>query len=81
MSNNDFDWNDADTQIRRGHGDLAVYANRDGDVIIRQASVLGEEDSIVLVPRYLASWIIAAIEDQVGKVTKDLQRSESADRA
>ena len=69
----DFDWSDPDLKKQRGYGDLAVYANKDGDVVIRQAARLDDEDSFVVIPRHLASWAIAAIEAELKMVHDDIQ--------
>lgn len=64
---NDFDWNDTNTHVLRSYGDIAIYANDKGDIVLRQANTLGEEDSVVIVPRQQSAWVIAVIEDELRK--------------
>ena len=71
-----FNWSDPDLHVQRGYGDLAVYANQHGDIVIRQADAMGDDDGIVIVPRHLASWVIATIEDEMKKVHDDIQNGQ-----
>ena len=75
---NDFDWSDPDLKVQRGYGDLAIYANEHGDVVIRQAARLDNEDSFVVIPRHLASWAIAAIEAEMKLVHDDIENGRVA---
>jgi hypothetical protein len=75
----DFDWSDPDLKVQRGYGDLAIYANNRGDIVIRQASALrDDEDSFVVIPRHLASWAVAAIEAEMKLVHDDIQSGRAA---
>lgn len=75
---NDFDWSDRSLKMQRGYGDLAVYANDSGDIVLRQRDTFGEDDAVVIVPRHLASWAIAAIESELKMVHDDLESDRVA---
>jgi hypothetical protein len=57
MAENDFDWSEVvDETIIQSVGQIAVYENPDGDVVIRQRGIDYDmdNDSVVVVPsRYL----------------------------
>jgi len=76
----DFDWNDTDLKLRRGHGDVAIYANANGDIVFRQRDNGFEDDAIVVLPRHLGSWAIAAIEAELKMVSDDLASSRPANQ-
>jgi hypothetical protein len=60
----DFDWNDPELRVVRNYGDIAVYTNKHGDIAIRQ-SAYPDDDSVVIVPRQQATWLVAAIEEEL----------------
>lgn len=61
-----FDWNSeegkANTVVQSVQA-VAVYVNPDGDVVIRQQDLMGDEDSYVVIPRSNAKAIAKAISD------------------
>jgi hypothetical protein len=75
---NEFDWNDSDLTMKRGYGDLAIYANSAGDIVLRQRDTFGGDDAVVIVPRHLASWAVAAIEAELKMVHDDIQSGRVA---
>jgi len=77
MASNQFDWNDADVHVVRSYGDIAVYTNTHGDIAVRQQDPLGADDSIVIVPRQQAVWLISAIESELKKAV-DLDARDQA---
>lgn len=65
MSKGDWDWygNEEKTDIVFPSVQaVAVYGNPDGDVVIRQQGAMGEDDTIIIVPRLNVDAIIAAIK-------------------
>jgi hypothetical protein len=64
----DFNWHGEDEKediiIPRVDA-IAVYTNSNGDVVIRQQDSMGDEDSIVIIPRLHVQTVIAAINHQL----------------
>lgn len=61
-----FDWNSVVAVIRQVDA-IAVYANDDGDIVIRQKNALGEEDHAVYFPVSQAKAVIDGIKAATGK--------------
>lgn len=60
----EFSWADADVVIERA-GAIAVYPNPKGDVVVRQEGRMGEEDSVVIIPRGRIQDFILALQHEV----------------
>ena len=62
------DWNwygeeEADSIIVKPVEPIAVYTNPDGDIVIRQRSMLDDQtDQVVVVPKHAAAAVIEAIK-------------------
>ncbi|MGV3727750.1 hypothetical protein [Hydrogenophaga sp.] len=62
----DFDWySDADKEsvVVPSVQAVAVYINPHGDVVIRQQDPMGDEDSVIVIPRSNAKTIAKAITE------------------
>ena len=60
----DFDWNsdeDGDSVVFPTNQGLAVYANPKGSIVLRQQGYMGEDDSIIIVPRAQLDAVISAL--------------------
>ena len=58
----DFNWSDADNSVVvRSYGDLAVYTNPHGDIVIRQQRY-PDDDQVVIVPKPNVKDVIGARE-------------------
>lgn len=67
MSNMD-DWNsDAmrDCTVFPTVQGVAVYLNADGDIVLKQEGLGGEEDSVIILPRHHASAVEQAIANLI----------------
>jgi hypothetical protein len=61
----DFDWHSEDTEqevVFPSVQAVAVYQNKDGDIVIRQQGSMGEDDSVIIVPQIHADVLIKAIK-------------------
>ncbi|MBR0797362.1 hypothetical protein JQ615_18400 [Bradyrhizobium jicamae] len=61
----EFSWDEADAVIPE-QPKTAIYANTDGQVVIVQASSLGDEDSMVVIANGNALAVVRAILDRSG---------------
>lgn len=61
----EFSWADADSVVIERTEAIAVYPNPKGDVVIRQEKQMGDEDSVVIVPRGRLGDLIAALQNEV----------------
>lgn len=64
----DWNWNGDDektSQVIPRIRALAVYSNDNGEVVIRQQGIMGEEDDIIVFPASHADAVIAAIKAEV----------------
>lgn len=62
-----FEWLESPSVVIKPVDAIAVYANPQGDIVIRQKSSKGifrEEDSIVVVPRDRLDAVLAALENE-----------------
>lgn len=61
----DFDWysdeNSADIAVPAVQA-VAVYVNKAGNIVIRQQDSMGDDDSVIVIPRTHADALIAAIK-------------------
>ena len=65
---NDFKWHDAESKesvVVPSVDAIAVYSNPDGDVVIRQESRMGEEDSVIVIPRSMIEHVIGALKNEI----------------
>lgn len=44
---------------------VAVYTNNHGDIVLRQQDSMGEEDSVIILPRSLAATVVQAITNEL----------------
>lgn len=62
MEEENFSWaNEDDVVVRRVEA-IAVYANPEGDVVIRQQDALGNEDPFIVIPASQVKTVIAAMK-------------------
>lgn len=64
----DFKWHDPATKdniVVPSVDAIAVYLNPHGDVVIRQESRMGEDDSIIVVPRSMVENLIGALKSEI----------------
>lgn len=60
----DWDWNSASAReslVLPRVDALAIYANSNGEIVLRQQGMDGSEDSIVIIPKSQAQEVINAI--------------------
>lgn len=70
MAENDWSWHkpaDRSSVIVAAVQAVAVYTNPRGDIVIRQQDSLGEEDSIIVIPRAAANTLAGAIRNEAKK--------------
>jgi hypothetical protein len=59
----DFDWSDRDCVVVKSQDAVAVYANNDGDLVIRRERSWNEEDdTLIVISRQHVRRIIEAME-------------------
>lgn len=46
---------------------VAVYSNPNGDIVVRQEGYMGEEDSIIVIPRIHAGAVISGIQSELDR--------------
>lgn len=60
----DWDWNSASAReslVLPRVDALAIYANSNGEIVLRQQGMDGNEDSIIIIPKTQAPEVVAAI--------------------
>jgi hypothetical protein len=62
---NDFSWSDPRSIVVKRVDAIAVYKNRDGDLVIRQENPAGQSDRIVVVPAQYAYSVLEAMQQQL----------------
>jgi hypothetical protein len=62
---NDFSWSDPRSVVVKRVDAIAVYKNRDGDIVNRQENPAGETDRIVVVPAQYAYTVLEAMQQQL----------------
>jgi len=70
MSKSDYSWHDeigkAATVVPSVQA-IAVYTNPKGDIVLRQEDSMGEEDSVVVIPRSMVKQVAKALQDEAKK--------------
>lgn len=64
----DWSWHDEDAKdltVFPTVSAVAVYTNPSGDIVIRQQGSMGEDDSVVVLPRIHAGAVISAIQAEL----------------
>lgn len=62
---NDFNWRGSDEEssvIFQTVQAIAVYTNTAGDIVVRQEGLMGDSDSVVVIPRAQADAVSKAIK-------------------
>lgn len=67
MPSKDWDWNDPTRVALPAVAAVAVYTNQQGEIVIRQQSLYGEEDSVIIVPRKSISALVKALRAEAAK--------------
>ncbi|NYE58985.1 hypothetical protein FHW58_000137 [Duganella sp. 1224] len=65
----DWDWNSASAReslVLPRVDALAIYANNNGEIVLRQQGMDGHDDSIVIIPKSQAQEVINAIAHMLG---------------
>lgn len=60
----DWDWNSASAReslVLPRVDALAIYANNNGEIVLRQQGMDGQEDSIIIIPKSQAQEVIDAM--------------------
>jgi formylmethanofuran dehydrogenase subunit D len=73
MSNKDWNWNNEDEKLSTvvpSVDAVAVYENSHGNVVIRQQNQMGDEDSVIIIPRSSVPAIVKALNQFKGKTFK-----------
>ncbi|WP_432379659.1 hypothetical protein [Duganella sp. P38] len=64
----DWDWNSASAReslVLPRVDALAIYANSNGEIVLRQQGMDGNEDSIIIIPKSQAPEVVAAINNML----------------
>ncbi|MRW85845.1 hypothetical protein GJ698_17350 [Pseudoduganella sp. FT26W] len=64
----DWDWNSTSAReslVLPRVDALAIYANSNGEIVLRQQGMDGHDDSIVIIPKAQAQVVINAIADML----------------
>lgn len=64
---NDFDWSKNDSVVVPTMEGVAVYTDQDGDIVVRQQNIMGDEDAVVIISRGSAAKIAKAIQAEAKK--------------
>ncbi|MYN25465.1 MULTISPECIES: hypothetical protein [Duganella] len=65
----DWDWNSASAReslVLPRVDALAIYANNNGEIVLRQQGMDGQEDSIIIIPKSQAQEVIDAMSAMLG---------------
>ena len=63
----EFNWSDKDRVVVEKVDAIAVYQNPDGDVVIRQQAPMGDDDSVIVVPKSRLDDLILALQNESSK--------------
>ena len=66
----DWDWNSASAReslVLPRVDALAIYANNNGEIVLRQQGMDGQEDSIIIIPKSQAQEVIDAMSAMLGE--------------
>lgn len=44
---------------------IAVYSNKDGDVVLRQQDPMSDEDSVIIIPKMFVQQVLQAIHSEI----------------
>ena len=61
----EFSWNDESVIIEQVDA-VAAYTNPKGDLVIRQQGYMGENDSVIVIPRSRVAELVSAISREAG---------------
>lgn len=65
---NDWKWHDEDGKeltVFPTVSAVAVYSNPNGDIVVRQEGHMGEDDSVIVIPRIHAGAVISAMQSEL----------------
>lgn len=65
----DWDWNSSSSKeslVLPRVDALAIYANNNGEIVLRQQGMDGHDDSIIIIPKSQAQEVIDAIAKMLG---------------
>jgi hypothetical protein len=65
----DWDWNSSSSReslVLPRVDALAIYANNNGEIVLRQQGMDGHDDSIIIIPKSQAQEVIDAIAKMLG---------------
>jgi hypothetical protein len=65
----DWDWNSSSAReslVLPRVDALAIYANNNGEIVLRQQGMDGHDDSIIIIPKSQAQEVIDAIAKMLG---------------
>ena len=65
----DWDWNSSSAKeslVLPRVDALAIYANNNGEIVLRQQGMDGHDDSIIIIPKSQAQEVIDAISKMLG---------------
>lgn len=67
-----FDWSEEDSIIFHTQEAVAVYANKHGQIVIRQRDEYGDEDSVIVINAESARTLVGAIMRELDEVSPQL---------
>lgn len=67
MESEDFKWDDSSESaiVFRSVDAIAVYRNKADDIVIRQQSRIGEDDSFIVLPEKAMEELILALQNEL----------------
>jgi hypothetical protein len=72
----EFSWNDTDSLVVRQQNAIAVYANPNGDLVVRRKQDWNEEDDVWIV---IARTQVRTVIDAMERVLKDIEAEHAND--
>jgi hypothetical protein len=76
MMSDEFSWNDTDSLVVRQQNAIAVYANPNGDLVVRRKQDWNEEDDVWIV---IARTQVRTVIDAMNRVLKDIEAEHAND--
>jgi hypothetical protein len=70
MSSNDWKWHGEDAMesiVVKPVQAVAVYTNPHGEIVIRQQDTMGEDDSVIVIPKSAVNALVKAIRAEAAK--------------
>lgn len=61
----DFSWDDESAVVVEQVDAIAVYTNPKGRIVIRQAASMGDDDSVIVIPRSQVENLILALQNEI----------------